>query len=904
VLVCLTVAAALYASAGVLDETVIDGARRRVAFLPPWESAAGLLLAVAVGLALLARTVRTSTSVDRRPFPDVAWPLVGSAAIVLPFLPLLADWWPVLQILAGPLRWIVWLVATVLAVWAGWQWSHLGGTASRGGAAWRVVPRGLGAQAVAIALATAVICGAAAARLTETVLYPAGDEPHYLVIAQSLWRDSDLKIENNHQRGDYREYFPQPLEPHYLTRGVDGEIYSIHPVGLPVLMAPVYAAAGYRGVVVMLVAMAALAAALAWRWIAGITGSPMAATYAWGVVTVSTPYLFNTFTVYPEMAAALAVMIGITTRHPWVLGLACGCLPWLSTKYAPMSAALLATGLVAGAGPTPWRLAPLRSLAAAAVAYGTMLAAWFAFFYVIWGTPLPQAPYGALVQTTPWNLLFGAPGLLFDQEYGLLPYAPAYALAATGLWALWRAGGEKRRLAIRVALVFATLVATVGAFRIWWGGSASPSRPISSGLLLLALPIAAAYADARPGSARRAAQHLLLWVGIGIAMQMCFAQGGFLLANGRDGSSALLEWWLPRWQTWSLVPSFVYHEADAAAMQSLVWVGVAALCSVVLRGITLTRPGAGALAASGVLATGLFVATLVVPVVRADPPQPIANLGARARLPALDGYDRVERPAAVVYNPLSKVAAEDTLPRFSLRVTPGLRPEPPPLRVVHNGRFSLPAGRYRAEVLFAEGERPGPRPLSLQLGRTGPPLSTWTVDPADGPWSVEFALPADVGFVGFRAPRELERAVREIAITPLAIVDESRRPRLPQVLGSGLYGATMVLFHDDWTVPEREGFWVIGRRPTRLTLASANEGPVAPTVHVRSDHVANHVTLRAPGWMRELDVAPGSTELVELPPASRGVISLTVETSAGFVPADQDPSSRDRRLLGLWVEVR
>src|SRR5205814_4352051 len=36
---------------------------------------------------------------------------------------------------------------------------------------------------------------------------PAGDEPHYLVMAQSLIRDHDLKIENNHRQGDYHEYF-------------------------------------------------------------------------------------------------------------------------------------------------------------------------------------------------------------------------------------------------------------------------------------------------------------------------------------------------------------------------------------------------------------------------------------------------------------------------------------------------------------------------------------------------------------------------------------------------------------------------------------------------------------------------------------------------------------------------
>lgn len=46
-------------------------------------------------------------------------------------------------------------------------------------------------------------------------------------------KDGDLKIENNHLRGDYREYFFGPLKPHYLARGVNGEIYSVHAPGLP-----------------------------------------------------------------------------------------------------------------------------------------------------------------------------------------------------------------------------------------------------------------------------------------------------------------------------------------------------------------------------------------------------------------------------------------------------------------------------------------------------------------------------------------------------------------------------------------------------------------------------------------------------------------------------------------------
>ena len=189
------------------------------------------------------------------------------------------------------------------------------------------------------------------------MLFPSGDEPHYLVIAQSLWRDGDLKIENNHTRGDYREYFDRPdLAPHFLRRGVDEEIYSIHPIGMPVMVAPVYAAGGYDGTVVFFIALGATAAAVAWRWVADAHHRAVGRRRWPGRrSSFSAPFLINTFTIYPEVPAALVMASGAAlairatpdTRgwHGWALGLLAASLPWLSTKYAPMSAALVAVAV-------------------------------------------------------------------------------------------------------------------------------------------------------------------------------------------------------------------------------------------------------------------------------------------------------------------------------------------------------------------------------------------------------------------------------------------------------------------------------------------------------------------------------------------------------------------------------
>ena len=42
-----------------------------------------------------------------------------------------------------------------------------------------------------------------------------GDEPHYLVMAQSLWRERDLDLRDNYGREDFREYTPGRIAPHY-----------------------------------------------------------------------------------------------------------------------------------------------------------------------------------------------------------------------------------------------------------------------------------------------------------------------------------------------------------------------------------------------------------------------------------------------------------------------------------------------------------------------------------------------------------------------------------------------------------------------------------------------------------------------------------------------------------------
>jgi hypothetical protein len=515
-----------------------------------------------------------------------------------------------------------------------------------------------------------------------------------------------------------------------------------------------------------------------------------------------------------------------------------------------------------------------------------------------------MAPYGSMTQTSPLNLRAGAPGLLFDQEYGLLAFAPVYVFAATGLVHLWRAGGELRQRAIEITVIVLALLGTVGAFGIWWGGTSAPSRPIASGLPLLMLPIAAAFRAAPMGSARRAAQHLLLWISIGIAITLTVADDGLLINNARDGTSALLGFWSPRWELWTLAPTFIGHPWTTATLQTLWWLAVAFAAAFVLARVRTTRAGSSALLAAATLAGALIAIAMTMPLLPAEPPLPRVDLGARSRLTALDGFDARVRPASMLYDPLRRGAATEVVPQLTLGVRPMQRTDKQPVRVLHNGRFSLPAGTYRIDVQFNDRASEREWPLALQVGRVGPPLQSWTIQAQPRQlWTTTLWLPVNANFVGLRGPADMERAIDAITITPTAVVNAGARPIVPTVFSAATYGGVSLFFHDERMYPEAGGFWMLGRRTSQFTVAVPPNRTTPVVLRIHSGGKANVATFTTFDWERDYSLVPGQAAEVELPMVNGSVIPITVYVQEGFFPREVDPSSNDPRFLGIFVEV-
>jgi hypothetical protein len=311
-----------------------------------------------------------------------------------------------------------------------------------------------------------------------------GDEPHYLAIAHSIAFDFDLDVSNNYGA---REPFlgGGRLEPRDHTRpGVDGKLRPIHDVGLPLLYAPL-ARVGvplvswlstklspeikrrlrvepptlYKHFVsaVMVLVTVVLAVQLFHSLVAA--GIERRSALRWAaLVVLSSPVLVMSVSFFTEIvSAALCFFVFTRLAHDktrdtltWLLcGCATGGLLLVHARNAGLVIGLLALGT--------WLLArrhALATLAAFSAGFAVLFGVRTFINFRFWGTWL-TSPHARPGEVDGFGALFAeigrrTAGMLIDQEYGLLPYAPIYVLVPLGLATLAR---SNRQLLAAISLV-------------------------------------------------------------------------------------------------------------------------------------------------------------------------------------------------------------------------------------------------------------------------------------------------------------------------------------------------------------------------------------------------------------------------------------------------------------------
>jgi hypothetical protein len=355
---------------------------------------------------------------------------------------------------------------------------------------------GLLIAAVSVALAAAVYL----ARPTRLAI--TGDEPHYLILADSIVRDGTLDLRNGYARNTSTQHiYDGPLTPHVLI--VNHRWAPYHGPGLSLVLAIPFFIGGTVGAKLSLCLIAGILPLVLYRFFSGRLSRAAAAWLTVGFV-VSLPFCFGASQVFPDLvggtvAAALACWLVESERTRrgaggWALfWLAAGLFPWLNTKYLAATAALALWGLGVRWSRRHEDVGVARSPAVVTllVLVGPLSLAAFH----VWGVGTPFGPRGLSEVASPFSRAAEMfLGLHLDQSQGMFIQHPLL-LAGVAAWPIfaWR----RPRLALLWTGLYASLIVPNSMELARWGGGGPVGRFAWSAAWLWAIPIGFALAERR-----------------------------------------------------------------------------------------------------------------------------------------------------------------------------------------------------------------------------------------------------------------------------------------------------------------------------------------------------------------------------------------------------------------------
>jgi hypothetical protein len=315
--------------------------------------------------------------------------------------------------------------------------------------------------------------------------YPVtGDEPHYLVIADSILNDGDLDVSNNYASWDCQYlYYRGPLgsEGHVVSAG--DSMYSVHGIGVPIAVAlPAKLGGRYARHVARLgmATLNAVGAPIFMLLLVQLGASIAASAVFTTCVFIAMPFIAGANQLFPDMLAGIATFMCLSIAHlagdgkhrgplaPFVyIVIACS-LPFLHIKYSLGSVVLAAIGAV--------RFTQLRGDRSWStwgyILPPALLGGLFLFLnYKLYGSAL--GPYAAIenasrsVAIAPEKNASVWLALLFDQAHGMLVQQPLFWTAFLGLGSLWR---HQRSLAVALVLLHTAMVLPNAMHPVWFGG--------------------------------------------------------------------------------------------------------------------------------------------------------------------------------------------------------------------------------------------------------------------------------------------------------------------------------------------------------------------------------------------------------------------------------------------------
>ncbi len=324
-----------------------------------------------------------------------------------------------------------------------------------------------------------------------------GDEPHYLVTADSLAFDFDLDLTNNYTPEVAGKYWaPTFLQPdgHAFPSPKDGRLISVHYIGLPLLMAPILLLShSLLAVRIELIIIAALLAQQTFRLLEDVQlVGPILLWLIWASIALCLPLVIYSNQVYPEVPAALItvylVRASIAQRPTRAMLFLAGCgaafLPWLHLRFSVIAAGAVFVILV--------QLLRLGTPRLVALVLTPCIAGGLLYLivdYLVHGKVLSIGTYSVVFDRAGgWTLvsMYGnGIGAVLSSTYGWLPHSPAHIFGFVGLIPLVSHFG------LRVLPAFGVLLAY---FFLAGGpinqGASFPARILVASVPLVGIPMA------------------------------------------------------------------------------------------------------------------------------------------------------------------------------------------------------------------------------------------------------------------------------------------------------------------------------------------------------------------------------------------------------------------------------
>ncbi|HEY8758419.1 MAG TPA: hypothetical protein VIN74_07970 [Candidatus Limnocylindria bacterium] len=334
------------------------------------------------------------------------------------------------------------------------------------------------------------------------------DEPHYLLITQSIVLDGDVDLANDYAGQRYRSFYDDTF-PDVHAIQVGPHFYPIRDLGLPVAAVPFFAISGRLGVMVLVSLVGAALVAELYLLMRDLDIPPRVALVATGLVALLHPVLtYAGAEVEPELFAALLFVVAVralrhgTRSSARALAVASACAGLIGIFTTRGWFLSVGIGLCVAV----FALAPRRDLVRRALAGAVP----FLFFVLLISYAdclmfpfgdgsgrcyfMPSAGY-YLIRDQQTVLssgpLVGLAGLLFDRTFGLVSHVPLYLLAFAGIVPMWRRARRGHGAEVAVLTVSGLLlIGYISDIAYWWADGMPSSRYLVAPLPLLGVLLA------------------------------------------------------------------------------------------------------------------------------------------------------------------------------------------------------------------------------------------------------------------------------------------------------------------------------------------------------------------------------------------------------------------------------